>query len=87
MTKKNWSVWDNDVEEPTGFEVIPDEPLKAKKQQRKKPPEKRIHVYMDWPESLKEEFDDLYYAKCRKMKKKNEILEEWCREGMANLRD
>ena len=87
MTKKNWAVWDDDVEEPTGFEVVPAESPKTKKQGWKKPPEKRIHVYMDWPESLKEEFDDLYYAKLRKTKKKNEILEQWCREGIAKLRD
>lgn len=90
MTKKNWDVWDDKVEEPSGFEVVPKPaPVPAPKKEKqapKKPVEKRIHIYMDWPESLKEEFDDLYYSKLRKKKKKNEILEEWCREGMARLK-
>jgi len=73
------------VQPPSDFDVKGAETIKSPLKEKKK--EKKVHVFMEWPESMKDAFDDLYYQdrRLRKSKKKNELLIEWCLAGMKAL--
>lgn len=60
---------------------------KPKEKSKKASTEKGVHVFMKWPKSMKERFDDLYYAdkEIRKNKSKNDLLTEWCLAAIKKL--
>lgn len=64
-----------------------DDAIKAGKEPAEGAPEPVIHVYMKWPESLKDEFDELFHRdKALRKRGKNTVLVEWCREGIERMR-
>ena len=79
---------DPGIAPPAEFDVKREERAPQADIPKKGPPaEPGVHVFMKWPESMKDEFDDLVHRdKALRKLGKNTLLTEWCRDGMEKLK-
>ena len=84
--------WTNRRDSPVTNEDKPKTPAQNKTgesstKRKEAKAEEMVHVYMAWPESMKREFDILFLQNKRLRKRgKNEVLMDWCREGLKKER-
>ena len=87
MNKKGLFNMKADAAPPTDYDMKREKGAEVESKVLSPKPIKEVHVFMKWPEEMKDRFDSMYFnnKRLRKSKKKNDLLIEWCLAGMKKL--